>query len=350
MDLSQTDAATARSRGYLLLGRLFLRGVTDDVLDHVRAVEPLADHVSAFPTDADGELDRDEAGAAHHDVFGFNVFPYQSTFIDETSRAGGDETERVADFYREAGFPLVQTAESPDHVGVELNFLGFLSKMEAENTGPDAEAARDFSRRFLDEHLLQWFTALRHALHVHEHPFYRALADVTAEMLIDHRRALAGDGGVTPTFTRDADDTARHAPRPPSAQPDPKGTDMLDDERTGLRDIAEYLLVPAHAGIYLSRATIRALSRTGNLPAGFGARDDMMSNLLNSAADYDGLERLTDLLIAHTADTRAAWEAFGAEIPDLTGPIADKWIGRLDDTEQLFDEIRSAAVQQQLSG
>ncbi len=328
--LTETDAALARSRAYLLLGRLFLRGVTAEIIDHVHAVEPLAQCLASLGGDGEGHVDLDEAAAAHHDVFGFNIFAYESTFLDETARAGGRVTEHVSDFYRDAGFPIVETSESPDHVGVELNFLGFLSKMEAEHDGADAEAAREFSRAFLDTHLLRWFRGLRHALGVHGHPFFCALGDVTAELLLEHRRALgAGEG----------DQGDQSAP----AGSDTRGVELLDDPKTGLRDIAEYLLVPADAGIYLSRASIRALSRTKNLPAGFGTRANMMSNLLRSAADYDGLEHVTEALLAHVDDTRQAWLAFADELSDVTGPVADAWIARLDDTEQLLGAIRDAA-------
>ena len=336
-DLASTEAATARCRAYLMLGRLFLRGVTRETLEHVRAVEPLADELASLADGEAEEIDLDEAAAAHQDVFGFNVFAFHSPCLDEPARPGGRDTERLTDFYRRAGFPVVQTAESADHVGVELNFLGFLSKMEAENVGPDAQKARGFARDFLDEHLLRWMPALRHALHTHGHPFYRALADLTLETLLDHRRALQ-DGEPERETSDERRTTAGDGQRE-------TGEALLADPKTGLRDIAEHLLVPVDTGIYLSRASIRALSRHENLPAGFGSRDDMMSNLLRSAADYDGLETVTKALSAHVDDTRQAWRAFADELPAVTQAIAQPWLERLDHTEQLLDEIRDAVAQ-----
>jgi len=58
--LADSDAATARSRAYLLLGRLYLRGITGDVLEHVRAVRPLADRLGSFGSGESGEFDADE--------------------------------------------------------------------------------------------------------------------------------------------------------------------------------------------------------------------------------------------------------------------------------------------------
>lgn len=324
------EGAVARSRAYLLLGRLFLWGVTEDVLEHVRAVEPLAERLDAFGDSEGDGVDLDEAAAAHQDVFGFNVFPFQSTFLDETARAGGRETQRVTDAYRRAGFPIVETAESSDHVGVELNFLGFLSKMEAENDGPDAERAREMSRVFLDEHLLRWVPALAHAIEGHGAPFFAALAELSLETLLDHRR------GLGPETSLELEENV--------AERDEEVDELLEDPKTGLRDIAGYLLVPDTVGIFLSRAAIRGLSRQGDLPAGFGARDDMMSNLLQSGAKYDGMEGLTERLIEYVARTRDAWRSYAHRFPPVTEPIAQRWVGRLDATERLLEEVREAAV------
>ena len=325
-DLNTQDTAQARSNAYLLLGRLFLRGVTDEVLDHVEAVEPLADELSVFEDDDRSGVDLDEAAAAHQDVFGFQIFPFQSTFLDETARAGGDETRRVSDFFRRAGFPIAQTAESADHLGVELNFLGFLSKMEAENEGEDAQKAQLLTRMFLDKHLLRWLPGLQRALADYGHPFFDAeLSPSELSAPIGEQREASDEQQAT------SDDWLPAAP------------DILDDPKTGLRDIAEHLLIPAYTGFYLSRADIRGLSRQERLPAGFGSRKIMLTNLLRSAADYDGLQQVTELLAAHVERTRRAWQDFADRTPDIAPPVADPWLDRLDATDDLLTEIRRAA-------
>mgnify|MGYP006303316501 CR=1 FL=1 len=114
-ELDAQQSAIARSRAYHLLGTLFLNGVDEDNLDHIRAVEDLAAHLPDDLLDEGGnpesrERPIDEMAAAYQDTFGFNVFPFQSTFLDETARAGGGETERVTDFYHKTAFPVVRTA------------------------------------------------------------------------------------------------------------------------------------------------------------------------------------------------------------------------------------------------
>lgn len=327
-ELDAQQSATARITAYHLLGTLFLDGVTVDNLQHVRAVPPLADALpDALATDTiPGEqLERqlDDVAAAFQDTFGFNVFPFQSTFLDQTARAGGDQTERVTDFYHEAAFPVVQTAESADHIGVELNFLGFLSKMEAEVDETGAARARGYARRFLDEHLLRWLPALAFALRGHGQPLFREVAALALELALDHRRDLI-EGEQELDF---------ELPDPP---------ELLDDPKTGLRDIAEFLLVPAYTGIFLSRSGIRALSRKERLPAGFGSRKNMLSNLLRSAANYDGLQQVTSALLSLIEDHRAAWRAFCDSDLAVCRDIAAVWTARLDRTEATVERIREA--------
>ncbi len=321
MTLDSAQTALARSRAYHLLGKLFLYGLTAETLEHVRAVEPLRETLDVFENEA-GELDLDEAAADYQHIFGFNVFAFQSTFLDKTARVGSEETERVSDAYRAAGFPLVETGESADHLGVELNFLGFLSRMEAEHEGDDAEHARQLARTFLDEHLLGWITPIAVAVRRQGHPFFTALADLTLEMVCDHRAELAAPDDAY-TFEL------------------PNAPDILDDPKTGLRDISKFLLAPVHSGIYLGRDDIRALSKGGELPAGFGTRRTMLNNLLRSAADYDGLPDVLDGLRVLIRQMRAAHSEFAEGCAAPAGQIATAWMQRLDQTSAMLERIES---------
>ncbi len=326
--MEASDEALARSRVYHLLGKLFLYGVTGETLDYVRAVAPLAGALTRWtPEPLDSRTpatpDLDEAAADYQHVFGFNVFAFQSAFLDPTAQPGSVQTERVSDAYLDAGFPLVKTGESADHVGVELNFLGFLSRMEAEHTGRDVERARQIARTFLDEHLLGWLTPLTVAIERQSHPFFDALAALTREVVCDHRRAL-GDPVDTSFALADA-------------------PDILDNPKTGLRDIARYLLTPVHSGLYLSRDDIRALSHAGELPAGFGARRTMLNNLLRSAADYDGMADVVAGLRALIDQMRQAHRAFADTCPAPADHISQAWLARLDKTEAMMARIGEAA-------
>jgi TorA maturation chaperone TorD len=319
--LDSRSEAIARSRTYHLLGSLFLRGITPGTMAAVKMVDPLAEHMNVFCRGSDAP-DFDEAAADHQHVFGFNVFPFEGVFLDESAQVGGVTTRTVLDAYQAAGFPVARKAESADHVGVELNFLGFLCRREADATESDSRTIRRQMARFVDEHLGRWLPALTVALRNQQHPFFEALGELTLEVVTNHRAGL------------DVPAESFALPVPP---------DLLDDPKTGLRDIARYLLVPAYSGIYLARDDIRAYSGQGRLPAGFGARRTMMNNLLRSAADYDGFQDVFKALLEHHSATREYYECLSRRSTwwqAMTGP----WLDRLRQTEDVLGQIRSAAA------
>jgi TorA maturation chaperone TorD len=312
--LSPSQKALARSRTYAILGRLYRHGLDEETLPTIRAISQLA---AALPD----SFDVDEAAADHHHLFGFNVFPFQSIFLDPAGLLGGDISEQVLRFYREAGYGSGgESVENPDHIGQELGFLAFLSGAEAaawqDNLAAAAGRMAALIGDFLDRHLLLWLSPLILAIRQQAHPFYTALADLTLDVLLDHRRDL--DGSPT-TFS--------------SLPAAPK---LLEDEKTSLRDIAAYLLSPPLSGIYLSRDDIGRLARKAGLPRGFGKRRDMLLNLLRSASQYDQFGQILALLQAVVT----GWQEAYAEIE-----WAGEWQARVRETGSMLAEMAARAEQ-----
>ncbi len=318
-----SDAALARSRAYALLGRLYLEELGPGLLREVGAVPELAAALGEA-------FDADEAAADFHHLFGLNVFPYASLFLDAGGRLGGPTTDHVRRLFREAGHPTDAAAESVDHVGHELGLLAFLAGAEAdaEEDGLPAEAERmrRLQRRFFDAHLLWWLPAFALSLRRQRHAFYAALADLTLDLALDHRAALGGETAAV---------AAPLLPTPPP---------LLDDEATGLKEIAGYLATPAWSGCYLSRDDVARLGRREGLPRGFGGRALMLTNLLRAAVEFDRLAPLLALL----ADDVAAWRAHygalaGCGVPPLA-EVAASWLERLATTAQILERLRTAAA------
>jgi hypothetical protein len=67
----------------------------------------------------------------------------------------------------------------------------------------------------------------------------------------------------------------------------PEPQNLLDDEKTGLKDIAELLSKPALSGVYLTHQQIKALALSLELPKGFGSRQQTLVNLLRTAVQYE---------------------------------------------------------------
>lgn len=307
----------ALRKAYGLFDLLYREGLSARVREIVRAVPELSE---ALPE----PFDPDEAAADHQHLFGFNVFPYASVFLDPDGLLGGPVAEAVGLHFRTAGFDIDLNQEGADHVGHTLAFLGFLAAAEAdawEDNRPD-EAARmqAHARRFIDAHLLPWLPAFVEALQRQQVPFYPHLAGLTEALVLDHRALL----GSTVE--------AVHALAPPPA--------LLDDEKTGLKDIAAYLATPPWSGFFLSRDDIGRLGRAENLPRGFGDRRLMLGNLLRAAAEYDRIEPLLAHLLSLTEAARAHYHALATSDLPIAKTVAAMWLERLDTTQQLIARIR----------
>jgi TorA maturation chaperone TorD len=273
--------------------------------------------------------DADEAAADQQHLFGFNVFPYQSIFLDPAGLLGGDESERVIHFYRQVGFPGDSAGESADHIGHELGLLAFLSGAEADAWEDDLADVADrmsaLQMDFLKQHLLRWLPPLALAIRQQGQAFYTALAELTIATVAAHWSDVGQ--GTSPEFSL------------------PAAPDLLGDERTGLREIAAYMLAPAYSGIYLSRDDIGRLAQKQKLPRGFGQRQDMLLNLMRSAVNYEGVGTLLSSLQMLTVEWAAACRKLAGRPEPL--PYASQWESRAAGTAEMLAEIASRVEQVQ---
>lgn len=245
-------------------------------------------------------FDADEAAADHHHLFGFNVFPYQSIFLDPAGLLGGEIAESVIGSYQQAGFALGQgelaSSESADHIGHEFSYLAFLcaaeSKAWEEERPSQWQTMIDYQRRFLDVHLLRWLPPLVLAIKQQGNPLYSALADITIELSAAH-------------WTDIWDERQPHAGAPFASPQRDLPRALGSDE--ALRGTANYLLTPVYSGLYLSRDDIGRLAREHQLPRGFGRRRGMLMNLLRSAMTYECLGALLDSFALLAGEWRDAY-------------------------------------------
>jgi len=288
----------------------------------VRTIPELAD-VVPDPFDADA------AAADHYDLFGLNVFPYASFFLDASGRLGGPVTDLVRHQLQRVHLAPENEVEGADHLGHELAYLALLAGAEADARADDnraeVERMQHLQRQFLDRHLLWWLPPFVRATAQHGHPFYTALAELMWELVIDHRAALGGSpaGALTP-------------------EPDDLPNDLLDDESTGLKDIARFIMTPVWSGIVLSRDDVARLGRAERLPRGFGDRTQMLTNLLRSASEYDGLDAVLEQLGRQIGAWRGHYRSVAADGNPLRA-VAAFWQARLDTTEAVIGRIRAAA-------
>jgi TorA maturation chaperone TorD len=318
---SPTTLAQARNHAYGLCGRLFLEGLTVTLLPYLRAIPELADVLPA-------SFDADEAAAAHHTLFAYHLFPYGSIFLDDNALLGGEITSRAAQLYRQAGFDADLSAGAPDHIGHELAFLSYLlaAEVRSRQSGSLPEQRwRTAQLQFLESALLPWLVPLVIAIEQTRDTFYSQVAHLALELAADHYAGLA---------TREQ----LQAELPQVAR---QRENVLENPRTGLREITRHLLTPHQTGLYLGRNDVRRLARFFNLPPGFGSREQMLLNLLRAAAQYDQSYQLWQQIGAICGEWQGAYVRVRRDFPTLAAFVVP-WQARLDDTQRLLHQVASA--------
>lgn len=116
------------------------------------------------------------------------VYPYESMYGGQSPRVMGESTLDVVRRYREAEFPIpLAWRDLPDHVALELSFMGALAKNEGERwrggAHKPARAVAQLQRRFMEDHLLPWVPEFCDAV-------LRASSDARFQSAADHLKLL----------------------------------------------------------------------------------------------------------------------------------------------------------------
>lgn len=278
-----------------LLARLWLNEPDRGVLGQAEGIWG-----EALPSAAPGEL-----AAAWTDLFLLNVYPYGSVYTDPSGELQADSAGSLAFSYEARGYapPELSEAGAPDHVGLVLGFTGHLRQRGIEDPG-----------------FLAWMTgwlpvcALAVERQPWAHPFYRALARITREWVLDQASRT----------------TLPIPPETPAGSPEP--LDPASEEEVGLSDVVSYLLAPARCGFFLSRAKMGEFARSAGLRLPFGSRFDVARALFSAAAEGGALASV----IGSLERERAAWEgAIAGFALDHSAwrCAAAIWLARLEGTK-----------------
>ena len=123
---------------------------------------------------------------------GEHISPHESIFVEVDGEAGGlygAITVKVKKFIETTGLVYDDAFTGlPDHVSVELEFMGKLGQFESEKwANGDDEGARyclSIQKMFAEEHLLRWIPQFcEQVIARADLPFYREMARITNEFL-----------------------------------------------------------------------------------------------------------------------------------------------------------------------
>ena len=120
---------------------------------------------------------------------GGHISPHESVQVEENGGYWGDATTAVRRFITATGIEYAKGYSGiPDHISVELEFLGALARREAlaweRGNTVAAGNCLAYQRDFLDEHLGRWVEKFcTRVVETAELSFYRDVARVTAEFV-----------------------------------------------------------------------------------------------------------------------------------------------------------------------
>ena len=312
--MTPSEVLVARAAAYELLSRFFREGLTPDLLEDMRGLPGIDD---VLPS----SVDEDVQAADHYSLLGLAVFPYASAYLEEDGRLGGATTDYIARLTLQAGRDL-SGSDSHDHISSELDVLADLCRREAVAGQRLGRPESDELLKDLLDHLFQWLPAFCFALTGEENELYSRMARWVLDVAADHRHSLPTNGPVS---------RPRILPESPA---------ILEDDSTGLRQLAEYLSRPALCGMVLTRSRIEQLARDLGVPRGFGDRALMLGNLLGAAGTYE----MTTRLLARLRTLADGWKAHfevleEEEWPPALRVAATAWRQKVDLTISMIDEI-----------
>ena len=191
---------------YGLISRLMMKEVDDRFLDTIEKDEDL---LALFPNYKEWEkrktLSRKDLINTYYNVDFSNLFlmhlvPYESFYTrdDQMIESGGDNP--LLELYHEFDFSVELSKArvvSPDHIGIELEFMYMLSTaaLKALNADDKDSLCELFQvqRAFLKEHLLEWAPLfLINAKRESRTPLYHDGTELTLEFLLSDFEYLTG--------------------------------------------------------------------------------------------------------------------------------------------------------------
>lgn len=202
------DITNSRKTLYSLTSRIFIIEMDADTLSKIEKIENFKEMFpDYFKWDKRQKLSRyklinEVLNVDFTDIAIMHLIPYETFYTREDGMIESGGSNPVLQIYNDYGYRVnLDRARvvSPDHIGVELEFMSMLidAQKKAEDS-EDFEASKilkDEQKRFLEEHLLAF--APMYLINVAEQartPFYKDAAKLALEFLLEDYEYLTNEG------------------------------------------------------------------------------------------------------------------------------------------------------------
>lgn len=318
-----------------ILSHFWLEEVQESDDEIIVALPELAQAFSPGPN-------RDDLAVEYQRLFGFNLPPYESVFVDPSAMLMAPATGRVQTLYQQVGWtpPAGIRAGAPDHLGLQL--LALADWMEQRQTWA--------TNRLLTRHLALWVPAFIFALQrLAPPPFYATLAELTLELILSTLPAQAVPGGdpfpnlpPPPIFRASGPDEFAPPSPPNSAPAEPE----LSSQELRLRDVVKKLLPPCEVGLHITRQDIVRISQTLDLPVTMGDRFKMLESLFRQAGEFDLVPDMLAQLNQLFQRADQAYQSWANDFP-AWGNYAEAWQLRLNTGKALLHDLAQTLSKEQ---
>lgn len=207
VDPANPETGESRSSVYRLLSAFFMKEADSGLLsalqdaDVAGALGELDPDIRRLLFDPEPKKLLDELADEFAALFLVpgGIPPYESVRIH--GMLNQKPSWEVEEFYRCCGLAVREESRMlPDHLGMELDFLGRLAAREAEarRQGDDALAAKwaCLQAEFFQNHIAAWaFVFLRDLERLAYHPFYKTAGSLTRRFLETEKEYLGIPGG-----------------------------------------------------------------------------------------------------------------------------------------------------------
>lgn len=270
----------------------------------------------------------DQARALHYEVFFRQMLPVMGLFVSQTKYIDPTIRELIIRLYRscDLGWVTGRDDSDGDHIGILFKAVAVLmdDQVVALEQGDEPEARKLAQRhqRLLREYVMPWLPPLYLAIQEVSPGFYAQWLNVILLRLEDER--LIPSPGLQRAYV--------------------KPFDPMSDPETGLRQIREWLLIPARSGIYITPQTLQQIGQALDLPSGFGGRDQILDSLLRAAGEYDKVGELLAVLADYFDSYADEYERIKFHFPAMTPYItpwqdaAQKTLHSLDKMAEVYDQ------------